>query len=509
MSRNDVPAFPAARLNLQEDAAYAMLSDAVYASKAELIAAGRGQGRDASLPERWSLLGVDAVQADNFEDKRHTGLTAAAFERQGDPDRRIVLAFRGSDEKEDWLGPNVQLALDGDLLGAAGLPGPQIDRTRKQMAEVQRAIAGAVTPGMQDWHPQFEEALNYALKIHREYGADHRIEVTGHSLGGAHAQVVAHTFGWGGRTFDAPGARNIIGSVGYEEWCERHGITPPGAPAYEPGTVQPTNLLNYAVNNSVVSSNTGEHIGPKLSISSLAGREGLVEHAQWAAGLIGGGIADTPFLKQTLGPAIGTGAKWVEYLSKGAAIGADASERHDMSRISRAFQEDVEAGRDMPRQYGELPPGPGAARAMALTPDHPEHPRHGLLEQIRAGVRTLDEGAGKPYDEGSERLSRSLLAACLDNRERYPGREVSLSTNALNRVDHVVLGGNGQVFAVEGRLDDPAHKLACVPVEQALRTPLEQSDRKLADATQAIAQEQERERTLAQSRQAGGPGLSM
>ena len=44
MSRNDVPAFPAARLNLQEDAAYAMLSDTVYASHAELVAAGRGQG---------------------------------------------------------------------------------------------------------------------------------------------------------------------------------------------------------------------------------------------------------------------------------------------------------------------------------------------------------------------------------------------------------------------------------------------------------------------------------
>ena len=60
MSRNDVPAFLAARLNLQEDAAYAMLSDAVYASQ-ELVAAARGQG-GASLPERWWLLGTDAVQ---------------------------------------------------------------------------------------------------------------------------------------------------------------------------------------------------------------------------------------------------------------------------------------------------------------------------------------------------------------------------------------------------------------------------------------------------------------
>jgi len=123
-------------------------------------------------------------------------------------------------------------------------------------------------------------------------------------------------------------------------------------------------------------------------------------------------------------------------------------------------------------------------------------------------MRAIDAGIGKPYDESSERISRCLLAACKDNREMYPGRDVALPANALSRVDHVVMGHNGNLFAVEGRLDDPASRRACVSAEQALKTPVEQSDQKLTVANQAIAQEQERDRALAQSQQRSGPGLS-
>src|SRR3546814_9975536 len=79
-----------------------------------------------------------------------------------------------------------------------------------------------------------------------------------------------------------------------------------------------------------------------------------------------------------------------------------------------------------------------------------------MLEQIRAGVRKVDESVGKPYDDMSERISRSLLAACKDSRDKYPdAADASLWANALSRVDHVVMGTTGNVFAVAGRLDDP------------------------------------------------------
>lgn len=125
-----------------------------------------------------------------------------------------------------------------------------------------------------------------------------------------------------------------------------------------------------------------------------------------------------------------------------------------------------------------------------LPPSDTSHPDHAMLEQIRRGVRMIDRNAGKEYDEVSERLSRSLLAASKDNGERYPGREISWSANALERVDHVLLGKDGKtLFAVDGGLQDPAQKRAVVDVEQAIRIPVDQSDRKLEAANRQIAQE--------------------
>ncbi|WP_295967461.1 XVIPCD domain-containing protein [uncultured Xanthomonas sp.] len=139
------------------------------------------------------------------------------------------------------------------------------------------------------------------------------------------------------------------------------------------------------------------------------------------------------------------------------------------------------------------PPAQGAEGHRSDDPSLPGHPDHALLEQIRAGMRRVDADLGKAYDHDSERLSRSLLAACKDNRDMYPGAAgYSLAGNALERVDHVVLGKTGNLIAVQGALDDPAMKRAVVPVEQALATPVEQSDQKLALANQALGQEQQR-----------------
>lgn len=143
-------------------------------------------------------------------------------------------------------------------------------------------------------------------------------------------------------------------------------------------------------------------------------------------------------------------------------------------------------------------PAQAATKPAPAGPDNPGHRDHSMLLQIRDGVRKLDAQIGKPYDEGSERISRALLAESKDPRGRYPGANVSASANALGRVDHVVAANNGNIFAVEGKLDDPAHKRAFVASEQALKTPVEQSDQKLAAANQTIDQELERQRTQTQ-----------
>lgn len=157
-----------------------------------------------------------------------------------------------------------------------------------------------------------------------------------------------------------------------------------------------------------------------------------------------------------------------------------------------------------------VPVVPGAlATPPAGGPRSPEdvsHPDHAMLEQIRSGVRKIDESVGKPYDDMSERVSRSLLAACKDNREAYPDKlDYSLTGNALSRVDLVVMGKNGNLFAVEGRQDDPAQKRAHVQLDQAINIPVEQSDEKLLAANQAIAQQKEMTQQQELARSIGDP----
>ena len=195
--------------------------------------------------------------------------------------------------------------------------------------------------------------------------------------------------------------------------------------------------------------------------------------------------------------------------------GGEAIERHLMTEtvlpsMASRVQSQEESVRTQFPNLATPKPAESAPSAPANSPTHPSNPNHPLLEQARNGIRAIDESIGKPYDEGSERISRCLTAACKDNRELHPGGEnISLSANALNRIDHVLLGSNGNLHAVEGKLGDPASKIATVSVEQALKTPVEQSDQKLQVATQTIAQEQQRERELTQQQTQQKSALSI
>jgi hypothetical protein len=147
--------------------------------------------------------------------------------------------------------------------------------------------------------------------------------------------------------------------------------------------------------------------------------------------------------------------------------------------------------------------------AHALTPDQPQHPDHAMLEQIREHIRGLDQRAGRDYDEGSERFSRSLLASSKGARDMDAIQSGhSLASNALERVDHVVIGKDGRyAFAVQGDLDDPTHMRAHVDIVQARQTPVEQSDATLEVANQQIAQERQlaMQQELQQQQQQAAP----
>lgn len=133
---------------------------------------------------------------------------------------------------------------------------------------------------------------------------------------------------------------------------------------------------------------------------------------------------------------------------------------------------------------------PALAQTADLAPRSPDqagHPDHARLQRIRAGVRAIDAEVGKAYDAASERLSRSLLAASKDGGDT--ANVAPDAAAALARIDHVALGTDGRyLFAVQGGLQDPAHRFVGVLIEKSLRTPIEHSDARLDDANARIAE---------------------
>ncbi len=103
-----------------------------------------------------------------------------------------------------------------------------------------------------------------------------------------------------------------------------------------------------------------------------------------------------------------------------------------------------------------------------LQPSDPAHPANALYRQVREQVEKLDQSLGRTYDDTSERFTSSLM--------------VLAKENGLQRVDHVVLSNQVgdqrpgfNVFVVQGELNNPAHRRAVMPTEQAVTTPHEES----------------------------------
>lgn len=164
-------------------------------------------------------------------------------------------------------------------------------------------------------------------------------------------------------------------------------------------------------------------------------------------------------------------------------------------------------------QETPVPASPAPQRLAPANPNDPDHQNHTLLNQIRDGVGKIDKDIGKPYDEASEQLSRAALAACRDNRGLSAHNDFPLASNALDRAGRPAQRPGNPCCSTSPRPRDPAHKRAAVNVEQALNTPVEQSDQKLQAANLAIGKE------LQQARQAelergmdvpnrGGPAMA-
>jgi hypothetical protein len=87
------------------------------------------------------------------------------------------------------------------------------------------------------------------------------------------------------------------------------------------------------------------------------------------------------------------------------------------------------------------------------------------------------------------------------------GLAAHAGADGLSRIDHLVPDGRGNgVFAVEGRLDDPAHRRSHVDANQAAQVPADQSAQQLRAQSHMLAAQQQE--TALQQHQAPRPAMS-
>ncbi|MBD9367292.1 hypothetical protein IB242_01180 [Xanthomonas sp. XNM01] len=315
------------------------------------------------------------------------------------------------------------------------------------------------------WHPQFGHALDFAREVRDTYATQgYRIEVVGHGTGGAHAQVIAQTFGWGGRSFDAPGAANIIDSNGYRGWLAENGVTPAGMAGFRPDPLD-SGFLNYKVNNSAISQKSGPHLGDAQSISSLEGRTTPESRARYVAGLAGGAVDGTPLLGETLRAAkAGRVLQAVEGPAPLVHHGLDAADRHDKDRIVSVFEEAVrrqerddarplpmfgEHGRrEAPPPLAQQPPEAGRApdadasqcerdAVRSLLEGGPESGVQRLLDAARQGDAGAVDRALREMTGGA--AGQAWLQSGLDRLPDEPQREGPASGQERQAQQHAVL----------------------------------------------------------------------
>ncbi|MEH6415742.1 XVIPCD domain-containing protein [Pseudomonas sp. CGJS7] len=105
-------------------------------------------------------------------------------------------------------------------------------------------------------------------------------------------------------------------------------------------------------------------------------------------------------------------------------------------------------------------------------PAEPSHADRVLLEKIREGVRGLDKQIGKPWDEGSERLSASALSMAVRMNFK-PDDDVRIASN--NATPTHAAGELLFVYRVGATASpDPAANFAQTPISDALTLPAQE-----------------------------------
>ncbi len=321
--------------------------------------------------------------------------------------------------------------------------------------------------------------------------------VTGHSLGGALAQVTAHHFDLEGETFNAYGAASLSRRI------------PEGG----------SSVINHVMANDPVSA-ASPHYG-EVRVYAKQNEIDTLSRNGYGEGLTLGGVFIAPGSR-----VAATASMSLESHKLGNFLGphsvleyAGHRELADSNReLIQDYRDDVKRARQivplgMVSGVGlakhlidefrdPLPAGEPARReekareqpavqppSVPLKPlNGPGHVGYPLFIGALQGVHEQDQRAGRTPDLRSEQLAGAL--AC--RMHELGGK----------RIDHVVLSNDASTaFAIQGALSDPAHLRASVPTVAAMNTPLEQSGRQIE--SQASAQLARQDQTQEQIRSIG------
>lgn len=431
---------------------YAGISDDVYKDRAV--------GRRA--PGKEELVAINGHEYKILEhvDNRLNGYQGTIYQRVDT--NEIVVAHRGTE----------QIARDAILTDG----GMVVARTN-----VQAPDAIALT----------QRALAYAKKEGQDLGQrPPEVTVTGHSLGGALAQITSHHFNVKGETFNAYGAVSLSYRI------------PEGG----------NTMINHVMASDPVSA-ASPHFGQVRiyarpnEISTLAAN-GFSNHSLRAL------IPDRPII--AAGSSFGA-HKLGNFLGDGSVLQHPETQKlaKDNARMIGEYRDDVEslrrgvtrAARGIPggavdlydHIRGPLQPGEPARReaeknghhTSMLRMDDANHVGNPLFNDAIRGVHAQDVRVGRVPDVMSTQLAGSLAA--------------EMHAAGGKRIDEVVMNADAsRSFAVQGQGGDPAHLRVSVDTAVAMNTPLEQSsqriDQQAADQRVALERDQQLEQQRNQTR---------
>jgi hypothetical protein len=112
---------------------------------------------------------------------------------------------------------------------------------------------------------------------------------------------------------------------------------------------------------------------------------------------------------------------------------------------------------------------------------NPAHPQHRLFNEAFNGLKGIDrETLGFRSEDEYRNAAGSLV--------------VKAQQGGLHRIDHVIAGANGTLFAVEGPLESAGHRIVGIDKGQAASESIEASSQQLQSPAEAPAQPMQPER---------------